>query len=101
MEEEKVPYTWVKLKEFCNSLTDDQLKHKVCVIREDDSLSILEASELGEDLYKFEDEEYAVSKNDFDAEYHLDGKYKTIEDAIANEEYTIVPKDRVFLYEDF
>lgn len=99
--EEKEPYTWAKLKAFCNSLTEEQLKHKVCVIREDDSLSILEAAEIGEDLYKFEDEEYAVSKSDFAANYHLDGKYKNLEDAIANEEHTIVPKDRVFLFEDF
>lgn len=98
---EKEPYTWAKLKEFCNGLTEEQLQHKVCVIREDDSLSILEASELGSDMYKFDEEEYAVSKEDFDASYHLDGKYESFEDAIANEPHTIVPANRVFLYEDF
>lgn len=99
--EEKEPYTWAKLKDFCNSLTDFQLQHKVCVIREDDSLSILEAAEIGTDMYKFDDEEYSVSKEDFDPEYHCEGKYKSFDEAIDNEDYVLVPANRVFLFEDF
>lgn len=102
MEEEvKQPYTWANLKEFCNKLTDEQLAQKVRVIREDDSIDILSASELGENHYKFDDEEYSVSQDDFDKDYHLDGKYQTLDEAIANEEYTMTPGTAVFLYEDF
>lgn len=100
-QEEKTPYTWAKLKEFCNSLTDGQLSQKVKVIREDDSIDILEASELGEDHYKFDDEEYSVSHSDFDNEYHLDGKYKTLDEALQKEDYRMTPSSAVFLFEDF
>jgi hypothetical protein len=100
-EEVKEPYTWAKLKEFCNRLSDEQLEQKVQVIQEDGSIDILCASEIGDDHYKFDDEEYSVSKDDFDKDYHLDGKYETLEDAIKNEEYVMTPKTAVFLYEDF
>lgn len=100
-ENEISPYTWAKLKEFCNSLTEDQLSQTVRVIREDDSIEILDASEIGADHYKFDDEEYSFSKDDFDPEYHLEGKYATFEKAIANEEYRVTPKTNVYLYERF
>lgn len=99
--EQKKPYTWAKLKEFCNGLTDEQLQQKVKVIREDDSIDILEASELGEDHYKFDDEDYSISKGDFDKDYHLDGRYETLEEAVQKEEYILIPKTNVYLFEDF
>lgn len=37
-ENEFPPYTWAKLKEFCNSLTEDQLSQTVKVIREDETI---------------------------------------------------------------
>lgn len=99
--EEKVPYTWAKLKEFCNSLTEDQLSQTVKLIREDDTLTILDASELGDAHYKFDDEEYSFSQDDFDPNYHLDGKYKTFQEAIEKEDYVITPATNVYLYEDY
>jgi len=99
---EKERYTWAKLKEFCLTLTDNQLKQAVKVIREDDIIKILDASELEEDKYLFDnDDEYSVGKSDFDPEYHLDGKYKTFEEAIASEPHSITPKTNIYLFEDF
>lgn len=83
-EEQEVPYTWAKLKEFCNGLSDEQLSQTVRVIREDDSLEIWEASELGDEHYKFDDEDYSFTKDDFDPENPI-----------------ITPKTNVYLYEKF
>lgn len=103
MSEEDEPYTWAKLKEFCNGLSDEQLSQTVRVIQEEGSIPIWEASELGADHYLFEnDDEYSVSKEDFgDPKYHLEGKYSTFEEAIENEPHTVAPKTRVYLYEKF
>lgn len=99
--EEQEPYTWAKLKEFCNGLSDEQLSQTVRVIQEEGSLQILEAAELGEDMYLFDDEEFSVSKDDFDPEYDLDGRYTSFEEAIENEPHSIAPKTNVYLYEKF
>src|ERR1051325_1179188 len=101
MDTQKEAYTWAKLKDFCNSLTDDQLSQTVKVIREDDTIKILDASEIGEDHYKFDDEDYSVTKSDFDPEYHCDGTYKSFEEAIEGEDYVFTPASSVFLFEDF
>lgn len=53
MEEQKKPYTWAKLKEFCNSLADFQLEQVVRVIQEDGNITILDAYEIGDAHYKF------------------------------------------------
>lgn len=101
-EEQEVPYTWAKLKAFSLTLNDEQLKQTVKVIREDDIMEILDASELEEDRYLFEnDDEYSVGKSDFDPEYHLEGKYTSFEDAVANEPHFITPKTAVYLHEKF
>jgi len=101
-EKEKEPYTWAQLKEFCNGLTDDQLKQAVRVIREDDSISILSAEELGEDKYLFENEDdYSIGESDFEKSYHFDGKYDSLEEAIKNEPHIKTPATNVYLYEDF
>lgn len=99
--EQKESYTWEKLKEFCNKLTDEQLSQSVKVIREDDSIDILDASEIGANHYKFEDEYYSVTQDDFDSNYHLDGKYKTLDEALENEPFIMIPATDVFLFEDF
>lgn len=103
MEEEvSEPYTWAQLKEFCNSLTDEQLSQTVRVVQEEGSIEILNASEIGADHYLFDsDDEFSVSKDDFDPSYHLEGKYKSFEEAIENEKYTITPKTNVYLFERF
>lgn len=97
--EEKEPFTWAKLKEFCNGLTEDQLSKTVYVSQEDSSIEILYASELGSDHYNFDEEEYSMSKDDFDPKYHLDGKYESFEEAIENEPYTLVPGNNVYLFD--
>lgn len=99
--EQKEPYTWAKLKEFCNKLTYEQLSQSVKVIREDDSIRILEASEIGTNHYKFEDEDCSVNQDDFDSNYHLDGKYKTLDEALENEPFIMTLATDVFLFEDF
>lgn len=100
--EEQEPYTWAKLKEFCNGLSDEQLSQTVRVIQEDGSLEILEAAELDEDKYLFDnDDEYSVGKSDFDPKYHLEGKYSSFEEAIENEPHSIAPKTNVYLHEKF
>lgn len=98
---ENKKYTWAELKEFCNKLTDEQLSKPVRVVREDETIGILEAAEIGADHYKFDDEEFSVSKEDFDPNYTLDGKYKTLEEAVANEGHILVPDNYPFLFEDF
>lgn len=100
-EEIKEPYTWAKLKEFCNSLADYQLQQEVKVIQEDSVMTILDASEIGSDHYKFEDEDYSITKDDFDKDYHLEGKYQTLDEALANEPYVLTLSTNIYLYEDF
>lgn len=101
-QEEQEPYTWAKLKAFSLTLNDEQLQQTVKVIREDDIMEILDASELDEDKYLFEnDDEYSVGKSDFDPKYHLEGKYSSFEEAIKNEPHTIAPKTNLYLHENF
>lgn len=99
--EEKKPYTWAQLKEFCNSRTEEQLSKPVRVIREDEVMRILEAAEIGEDHYKFDDDEYSVTKDDFDPDQNCDGKYESFEHALENEDYIFTPASAIFLFEDF
>jgi hypothetical protein len=101
-EENQLPdFTWEQLKDFCNSLSDEQLSQNVRVIQEEGSLEIDSASEIGDDHYKFDDEEHSVTKSDFDPEYDLDGRYKTLEEAIEKEDYVLTPKTNVYLFERF
>jgi len=97
--EEIEPFTWAKLKEFCNRLTDEQLSKTVYVSQEDSSIEILYASELGDDHYKFDEEEYSFSKADFDPLYHFDGKYDTFQEALDKEPYVLVPGTNVYLFD--
>jgi hypothetical protein len=101
MEIENEPYTWAQLKEFCNKLTDAQLNMTVKCIREDDTIEILDASEIGEDKYRFDDEEFSIGASDFDPTYEFDGKYATFEEALANEEWVKTEANTVFLFEKF
>lgn len=99
---ETTPFTWAKLKEFCNGpLTEEQLSQTVKVVQEDTVIEILDASKIGDDHYMFDDEEFSVSKADFDPDYHLDGKYKTFEEALENEDYVITRKINIYLFEKF
>lgn len=48
---------WIKLKDFCNSLNDEQLQKKVIVWREDEAISRINAELLPEDQYIGDGEE--------------------------------------------
>lgn len=101
MEQEKKPYTWAQLKDFCNGLSEEQLTQSVEVVQEDSNLRILEAAEIGQDYYKFDDEDYSISAYDFNYEYHLDGKYTSFQEALDNLPFILTPKTAVFLFDDF
>ena len=49
--------TWNELKEFCNSLPQEQLERKVILWREDEAINNIEAEQLSEDHYIGEDDE--------------------------------------------
>ena len=46
---------WSQLKEFCNSLTEDQLEKNVILWREDEAIGDIDAFPLEEDHYTDED----------------------------------------------
>ena len=49
--------TWNELKEFCNSLPEDQLGKKVVMWREDEAINDIWTERLSEDHYMREDDE--------------------------------------------
>lgn len=100
-EEPKVPFTWAKLKEFCNKLTDEQLSQEVIVPQEEGYIQIAYASDLGSDQYNFIEEEYTCTKEDFDPDmFDFDGTL-TFEEALEKFDYSITPGTNVYLFEDF
>lgn len=64
--------TWIELKEFCNSLPEDQLKRSVILWREEDAITDIWAEQLLEDHYKGDED---------DGCYPLSDAGLTIEDA--------------------
>ena len=42
---------WKQLKEFCNSLNEEQLEKKVILWREDETINNIEVDQLQEDRY--------------------------------------------------
>ncbi len=55
---------WKELKEFCNSLNDEQLENKVVLWREDEAIINIEAEILSEDHYNYEDCEGLVTRSE-------------------------------------
>jgi len=55
---------WIKLKEFCNSLNDEQLQKKVIVWREDEAISNINAELLLEDQYIGDGEDECYPESD-------------------------------------
>lgn len=106
IETEKRPvYTWKELKEFCNSLTEEQLNQSLKVwVGDDESPTVVDcAEELGEIHYSFYDAEYSCTKNDFMKEMFVDEEtddflYQTLDEALEKENYTETPADRVYLH---
>lgn len=49
--------TWNELKEFCNSLPEEQLERKVILWREDEAINDIEPECLSEDHFKGDDDE--------------------------------------------
>jgi len=47
---------WKELKEFCNSLDENQLENKVILWREDEAINNIEVEKLQEDHYINKDE---------------------------------------------
>ena len=92
---EEKPFTWAELKEFCNALSEEQLKQTVRAVDDETSTEIHAASELGEDQYFFTEDEYLTTKEDYDPDY-FNGK--TFEEALATEDYCITPASSVFLF---
>lgn len=91
------PFTWALLKEFCNGLSDDQLKQEVIIPQDESSIKVLYASELGENQYNFYDYEYCTSKEDYDPDC-VEGK--TFDEALATEEYAFIPATNVYLFDE-
>lgn len=55
---------WKKLKEFCNSLDEEQLKKNVILWREDESIGSIEAYSLEEDYYMEPDDEHCYPESE-------------------------------------
>lgn len=96
-EKERPPFTWALLKDFCNSLSNEQLQQEVIVPQDESSIRILYASDLGEDQYHFIDFEMTVTKADYDPR-DFDGK--TWDEALETEEYVLVPGTNIYLFDE-
>lgn len=101
--EETPDMTWGDLKKYISTLTDEQLQQTVKVDIADDSLHYVQyASELGDDHYFFPEFDYSTPKEHFDADCMPDAEppVKTFEEAIAQEEYVIIPKTNIYLFSE-
>lgn len=94
-------FTWQKLKDFCNRLSDEQLLQEVIVPQDESSIRILYASDLGEDQYYFIEEEYTCTKEDFDPDMfdELDWPI-TFEEALIRFDYSLIPGTNVYLFDE-
>lgn len=102
-QKERPPFTWALLKDFCNGLTDEQLKQEVIVPQDESYIKILYASDLGEDQYNFTEHDYSCARADFDGgelDMYDQPNYQTIEEALENEDYTITPGTNVYLFDE-
>ena len=61
--------TWNELKEFCNSLPEDQLNMNVVMWREEESISNIETDRLQEDHYMGSDDDFFYPESE--AQYPL------------------------------
>lgn len=97
----KEPFTWADLKKFANNLSDEQLPQAVELIEVDNesSVKVAYASEIGEDQYNFYEAEEVMARSDFDSRYHFEEKYKTFDEALANEPHSITPGTNVYLFD--
>ncbi|MCW3111295.1 MAG: hypothetical protein JWQ09_5801 [Segetibacter sp.] len=92
------PFTWAALKEFCNGLTDEQLKQTVILPQDESSIEIKYASSLGEDQYNFIEEEYSCTKESFDPD--MFDVPTTFEEALVRFDYSITPGTNVYLFDE-
>lgn len=94
-------FTWQKLKDFCNGLTDEQLSQEVIVPQEESFIRIKYASDLGEDQYNFIEEEYSCTKEDFDPNmFDIPGDLPlTFEQALEIFDYSITQGTNVYLFD--
>jgi len=97
-ENEREPFTWFKLKEFCNKLTEEQLLQEVIIPQDESFIRILYASELGEDQYNFIEEEYTCTKESFDPD--MFDVPTTFEKALIRFDYSITLGTNVYLFDE-
>ncbi len=77
--------TWSELKDFCNSLPEDQLQRNVILWREDEAINKIEANRIEEDHYIGEDDEGCYPLSDATAPIELLRKVYSKGDAILVE----------------
>jgi hypothetical protein len=83
--------TWKDIKEFANSLNEEQLQRKVILWREDEAIGDISPMALKEDHYIGEDEEGC---------YTLDEAGLTIEDAKEKGLKKVYEKGEPILWEE-
>lgn len=91
-------FTWQKLKDFCNGLSNEQLLQEVIVPQDEGSIRILYASDLGDDQYYFIEEEYTCTKEDFDPD--MFDTPITFEEALRDFDYSLIPGTNVYLFDE-
>lgn len=67
-------FTWADLLAFAQQLTEEDLKEKVIVWRESESIEVSFAEQLDEDFYNNPDDDYCVRESEYKEFYNEDPK---------------------------
>lgn len=94
-------FTWADLKAFCDTLNSEQLTQEVIVPQDESNITIKYASELGEDQWYFIDQEYTTTKADFDPDMFDECDYKTLDEALENEDASFIPGSNIYLFDEY
>lgn len=78
---------WSDLKEFCNSLPEEQLKRGVILWREDEVINKIEAKILQEDYYIGEDDEGCYPESEAEDPIEILKKVYSKGDAVLEEDF--------------
>ena len=78
---------WRELKEFCNTLPEEQLERKVILWREDEVINKIEPKLLEEDFYIGEDEDGCYPASEAEEPIELLKKVYSKGDAILEEDF--------------
>lgn len=90
---------WKELKEFCNSLTEEQLQKKVILWREEEAIIDISASQLEEDYYTDPDDENGCFPES-DAKYLVESNKDDYPDGM-NDLKKVYDKGHPVLWEKF